>query len=181
MKNIQEEWKPVDGWDGYKISNFGRVLGKRGTILHQQKTNCGYMIVHLSNGKLKKWCSVHRLVANAFIPNDNNLPNVNHIDEVKDNNIVTNLEWCSLSYNQSYNDKGQRMIQTKRERGIPIVPQSAIDGHIKALSKPVICVETNKEFSSASEASRSMNLSVCAVMNAIRFNRRSGGYHWRYK
>ena len=177
---MQEEWKPIDGWDGYKVSNFGRVLGKRGTILHQQKTNCGYMSVHLSNGKIKKWCSVHRLVASAFIPNPTNLPVINHKDENKGNNRVDNLEWCTRSYNELYNNKAQRMIQTKRDKGISVVPQSAIDGHIRALSKPVVCVETNKEFRSASEASRSMGLSAMAVMNAIRFNRRSGGYHWGY-
>lgn len=177
---MKEIWKQIDGWEGYKISNFGNVRGKRVENLHQQLTNCGYKIVHLSNGNTVKWLSVHRLVAEAFIPNPDNLPEVNHKDENKSNNRADNLEWCTHSYNNKYNNKSQRMLETKRKLGIPIVSQSAIDGHIKALSKRVICEETGEIFNSASDASRSMGFTVMAVMNAIRFNRKSGGYHWRY-
>lgn len=177
---MQEIWKEVVSCAGYKVSSMGRVLGKRNTILHQTQSNCGYRIVHLSEHGKSRWYSVHRLVAEAFIPNPDNLPCVNHKDEVKSNNNVDNLEWCTWEYNNSYNNKSQRMIETKLARGIPIVPQSATDGHIRALSKKVICEETGKIYNSASEASRSMGFTVMAVMNAIRFNRKSGGYHWRY-
>ena len=175
-----EVWKEIDGYTGYKISNTGKVLGKRGSILHQTQSNCGYRIVHLSEKGIVKWRSVHRLVAQAFIPNPDNLPEVNHKDEDKTNNCVDNLEWCTSSYNNLYNNKSQRMIETKRKNNIPIVPVSATIGHVKALSKKVICEETGEIFSSASEASRHMGFTVMAVMNAIRFNRKSGDYHWRY-
>lgn len=177
---MKEVWKQIDGWKGYQVSNFGNIRGKRVKNLHQQLSNGGYKIVHLSSGKVVKWMSVHRLVAEAFIPNPNNLPCINHKDEDKTNNRADNLEWCTYSYNNSYNDKSQRMLETKRKLGIPVVPQSAVDGHIKALSKKVICEETGEIFNSASDASRSMGFTVMAVMNAIRFKRKSGGYHWRY-
>lgn len=175
-----EVWKSIINHSGYQISNYGRVMGKRGKILYQNQSNCGYRQVHLSDFGISKWYSVHRLVAEAFIPNPDNLPCVNHKDENKSNNCSDNLEWCTYSYNERYNNKSKRMIETKRKRGIPIVPQTAIDGHIRALSKKVICVETGEIFNSATEASRSMGFTAMAVMNAIRLKRKSGGYTWRY-
>ena len=101
LENTDEEiWKDIEGLEGeYAISNKGNVKNlKTGRILGERYGNHGYRFVNLKG----KEYTVHRLVALAFIPNPNNLPQVNHIDEKKNNNNVSNLEWCSASYNTNY-------------------------------------------------------------------------------
>ena len=95
-----EIWKEIQGFEGlYEVSTKGRVRNLRtGRILGGGYGNHGYRFVNLKG----KNYMVHRLVALAFIPNPNNLPQVNHIDERKDNNDVSNLEWCTASYNTNY-------------------------------------------------------------------------------
>ncbi len=102
MENVnnskdKEIWKEIQGFEGlYSVSNRGRVMSlKTGRILSDRYDRYGYRVVTLK----KKPYTIHRLVALAFIPNPNKLPEVNHIDEKKDNNNVENLEWCSKSYN----------------------------------------------------------------------------------
>lgn len=101
-KNFQDEeiWKEIQGFEGeYAISNKGNVKNlKSGRILGGGYNSRGYKFVNLKG----KEYTVHRLVALAFIDNPNNLPQVNHIDENKKNNNVSNLEWCSASYNTNY-------------------------------------------------------------------------------
>ena len=122
----KEYWKPVVGYEGlYEVSNWGRVKSFdtyrkgingsirccKGKIIKYQKTKYGYLQVGLwKNGKCKKY-AVHRLVAQAFIPNPNNLPCVNHKDENKQNNIVTNLEWCDRKYNCNYGTRNKRISE----------------------------------------------------------------------
>ena len=109
----KEYWKPVVGYEGlYEVSNWGRVkslkFGKE-RILKQNQCMNGYYYVGLSkNGILKRY-SVHRLVAEAFIPNLDNLPQVNHKDENKLNNVVSNLEWCTYKYNNCYGTRLERV------------------------------------------------------------------------
>lgn len=95
-----EEWKDIEGFEGeYAISTRGRVKNlKTNRILVGVDNGAGYKIVKLK-GKNHR---IHRLVALAFIPNPKNLQYINHIDEKKDNNDVSNLEWCSASYNTNY-------------------------------------------------------------------------------
>ena len=100
---MEEVWKPIDGTDGkYEVSNFGRVRtnGKRPGLLTLTKQPSGYRyaMIELSNGK-KRNCRVHRLVAQHFLPNPDNMKEVNHKDGNKDNNHVSNLEWCTRSHN----------------------------------------------------------------------------------
>lgn len=119
MDNLDgEEWRPVVGHEGrYEVSNYGRVKSikrfnptvKRhygGKMLRMLTDKKGYYYVNLSRGVKSQ--SVHRIVAKAFLPNPNNLSDVNHKDETHTNNCVDNLEWCSHSYNMNYGTVKER-------------------------------------------------------------------------
>lgn len=118
---MEEIWKPIIGFERYKISNYGRVMNTIGTISHQGDNGKGYKNVTLYYGHdIRKRIKVHRLVAIHFLDNSNNLPMVNHIDGNKSNNNVENLEWCTASYNSKHSFKlglqstaGQNHPQTK--------------------------------------------------------------------
>ena len=111
--NIIEKWKPIDGFEGlYEISNLGRVkslnYGKEKILKPQNNGKGGYLYVELwKNGKGKKF-RVHRLVASAFLPNPEGFEQVNHINEDKTNNIVSNLEFCDAKYNNNYGTRTKR-------------------------------------------------------------------------
>lgn len=127
--------KPVAGYEGYyEVDQFGRVFScdrvvsvddnsrkydkpLRGKQMKQSMHDKGYKIVSLTRDGKTKTCFVHRLVAEAFIPNPDNLPMVNHKDEDKTNNFLENLEWCTASYNRTYGKAVER--HAKKIRGIP--------------------------------------------------------------
>lgn len=107
----EEQWKQVDGFPHYEVSNFGRVrsfpqdglVRGRKTIRYLTGTsNQGYIRVSLSNGKLKKREYVHRLVANAFIDNPEHKRCINHKDNDRANNHSDNLEWCTHQENTDW-------------------------------------------------------------------------------
>lgn len=109
---MNEIWKPIKDFEGlYEISNLGKVKSlcavrwKREMIRNLAKDKDGYLTVNLKkNGKY--YCKkVHRLVAEAFIPNPTSMPQVNHIDEDRANNLISNLEWCDAKYNNNFNSK----------------------------------------------------------------------------
>lgn len=114
-------WVAINGFEGlYEISNFGRVRNRNGAVLKQRikRTNCTcYKTVDLwKDGRYyKKY--IHRLMADAFIPNPNNLPFVNHKDEDGTNNFIDNLEWCTREYNVNYGTAKER--RAKKIRGVP--------------------------------------------------------------
>lgn len=106
---MEEIWKDIDGYEGlYRISNFGNVLSlnyrKHGyaKLLTPKKSNSGRLWVELIKDGKKKQMLIHRLVGMAFIPNPDNLPQINHKDENPKNNRVDNLEWCTYHYNMLY-------------------------------------------------------------------------------
>ena len=110
---MKEIFKDIEEYEGlYQISNLGRVkslkYGKE-RILKPAKDKKGYLYVCLyKQGKMKIY-RVHRLVAQAFIPNPNNLPQVNHKDEDKTNNASSNLEFCDAKYNNNYGNHNKKM------------------------------------------------------------------------
>lgn len=117
-----EEWRPICGYEGlYEVSSLGKVkslkFGKE-KILKFGKNKKGYFRVGLSKDKKREFCSVHRLVANAFIPNPNNLPTVNHIDENKENNVVDNLEWMNMKQQVNHGTCIQRRVASTDYKAI---------------------------------------------------------------
>lgn len=106
---MEEVWKDVAGYEGYyMVSSLGRIKSLRFRHIKREKIMIpnlrpdGYMAIGLSKNGVTKTKTVHRLVASAFLENPNNLEMINHKDENRSNNAVSNLEWCSRSYNQLY-------------------------------------------------------------------------------
>lgn len=126
MGNI-EIWKPIKGYDGfYEVSNLGRVKSLdrigiypdrkvkiKGKILAKRIINHGYIGVVLYKDNKNKSISVHRIVAQAFIENPNNYNEVNHINLIKDDNRVENLEWCNRSQNMLHAGANGKLSATK--------------------------------------------------------------------
>lgn len=122
-----EEWKPIQGYEGlYAISSEGRIKSFRKWrrahcaseyILTPSLSSNGYLQITLYSGKTKRKFLVHRLVAEAFVPNPDGLPHINHIDENTTNNRAANLEWCTPLYNNRYGTARFRSMVT---HGTPI-------------------------------------------------------------
>ena len=125
---MNEEWRPVLGYEGlYEVSNTGQVrsLDKydsmnrflRGRILRLFTDGLGYLRAQLYSNSKRKSFLVHRLVAQAFIPNPDNLPQVNHRDENPSNDNVDNLEWCDGKYNVNYGTRIDRIRDIRLKNG----------------------------------------------------------------
>lgn len=145
-ENVMEEiWKQIEGFEGrYYVSNYGRVKVKGGTRFKNQKhtknipdkilkygrNNSGYLTVGLGRrvDGTRRTKTVHKLVALAFLPNPNNYPEINHLDENKDNNCVWNLEWCTHKYNTHYNNDSAIERGSKKQR--KYFGQYSLDGEL---------------------------------------------------
>ena len=119
---MAEKWKNIEGYN-YQVSSKGRIRNKRTKSIKKTFINDrGYVIVSLYGDKSLKTFRVHRLVAQAFIPNQNNLPEVNHKNELKTDNRVENLEWITRKENLEYGTRGLRQSQTmKRKRILELI------------------------------------------------------------
>lgn len=101
-----EKWNVIIDYPGYEVSNMGRVRNSRKQILKSAlRPNTGYEYVVLRNGNKTYHANIQRLVAMAFIPNPQNYPIVNHKNEIRTDNRVENLEWCTASYNAKISSK----------------------------------------------------------------------------
>lgn len=131
---MEEVWRPVVGYEGlYEVSNLGRIrsldryVGKRlfkSQTLKPKTDRYGYLVVDLRSHSKHKSKTIHRLVAEAFLPNPGNLPQVNHKNEDKTDNRVENLEWCSCEYNINYGTSLKRRAGSQSKT----VYQYTLDG-----------------------------------------------------
>lgn len=153
-------------FDGYCVTDDGKVYSKKTQrFLKQFPNHKGYLQVCLTIDGKKKTKRVHRLVAETFIANPSSKTQVNHIDGNKKNNCVENLEWCTNSENQIHS---YRVIGNENHGG----------GGGKT---PVICVEENKMYFSASDASRDTGVLVQNIIRACKRRcKTAGGFHWNY-
>ena len=160
---MEEIWTDIPGYEGlYQISNFGQIIstsrkGTQGGPKQYKINRKGYAEVTLCKEGKQYTTRVHRLVALAFIPNPDNLPEINHIDENKLNNRADNLEWCSTAYNLNY---GTCSIKSGR---------------------PIQCIETGIIYPGSAWAARELGFDQSTITKCCKNpNRATGGYHWRY-
>ena len=177
---MKEIWKDIEGYEGYyQVSNIGRIkslsrekIMPNGTlcftkerILNLNKNINGYMSISLYKNNKRETFRIHRLVAIAFIQNPNNLPDVNHKDENKENNCVDNLEWCDKTYNNNYGTKKQRQIDTRSKN----VYQYTLDG---------VLIKKWKSVKEASECGYDYNCIYKCVTNKNNIHKNS---YWSYE
>ena len=176
-----EVWKDIIGYEGlYQVSNWGRVkslnykrTGKE-RLLNPKPNNKGYMRVTLYKNKIRTKHFVHRLVAQTFIPNPNNYPEVNHKDENPNNNHLDNLEWCDRKYNINYGTRRKR--QSEKMKG-----RKHNNEHKKKNGKKIINLDTREIFNSLREAGEKYNIAPQGIYRVCKGrNKRAGGYRWSY-
>ncbi len=165
---MSEIWKPIKNYEGlYEISNFGRVrsLTRYKKILKPCPNERGYLMVDLSKeGKRRKYF-IHILVANAFLSNPNNLPQVNHKNEIKTDNNADNLEFCTNNYNLNYGSRNKRI----RDKIAKKVVQYSMQEKILNV------------YESMTEASKKTGVTVQRICDCCKGRiKTSGGYKWRY-
>lgn len=109
-----ETWKTIEGYSNYLISSDGKLKSIRGNILNPRLNTNGYLYTIIRNDKgVRKTVKIHQLVARNFIPNHADLPEINHKDEIKTNNSINNLEWCTRKYNANYGTVRKRISDSK--------------------------------------------------------------------
>lgn len=166
-----EQWKTVvcngEVFENYEVSTEGRVRSLNYNhsgqikVLKPQENTSGYLQVQLYKNKSKKQFYVHRLVAIMFIPNPNNLQEINHINENKHDNRLENLEWISRKANIEHGTRTERMAQA-RERKIK-------------------CIETGIIYNSIKQASEKTGLDESGIAKACKGTYKTcGKLHWEF-
>lgn len=178
-----EEWRDVVGLEQYyQVSNKGRVRSKdrkskanqngervyKGRIIKGHTTKLGYIRMVLKMRPKSVVVFLHRLVAQAFLPNEEHLPFVNHKDENPSNNCVENLEWCTQEYNSTYGTAVQRAKITKAKNGVSIT--------VEKVDKSGSVVD---KYLSLCEAAEENNVSHDRIAYAIKHNKEIDGYSYR--
>ena len=168
-----EEWKDIKDFEGlYQVSNYGRIKSLKRTttfdrILKYNIKPTGYCYVGLVKNKKTTYFRVHRLVAQSFLPNHENLPQVNHKKEFeKWNNRIDNLEWCDSAYNCNYGTRKQRIGKRQRIK----VNQYDLRGNFI------------KTWDSMTEIFTELNYNISHISDCCNGKRKSAnGYLWTKK
>lgn len=183
----EEIYKIIEDNPNYMISNMGNVkslnYNRTGEekLLKQQINKNGYPIIRISNiYKHKITLYVHQLVAKSFLPNPNNYPCVNHKNEVKTDNRVDNLEYCTKQYNNIYGTRNERI--GKALKGKNMTETQNIKQH-NELKKPIVQYDKNNKligiYESAKQASELLGISKTHISNVCKGKRNfCGGFRW---
>lgn len=179
----EELWKDIKEYEGiYQVSNLGRIKSlkfMKEKILKPKKTSKGYLQVLLYKNGKRKYFRIHRLVAETFVPNPYNKPEVNHIDGDKENNKENNLEWTTIQENRKHAYK----IGLRGDR--ESIRKMCIKNGKKACK--AICqfdIKGNfiKEWESQTKASMHLNINRTSIGNCLKNrNQTAGGYVWKFK
>ena len=188
-----KEWREIDGFPNYMVSNTGEIkslnynkTGKEKVLIPHKLSN-GYLGINLyDDNKRSCYLLIHRLVAQAFLPNPNGYSIINHKDENRSNNSVNNLEWCSYKYNLNYGNRNSKLSNSLTNNpffSIPVLQYSKTR-------------EFLKEFPSIAEAARTINngnikaavtniLKCCKGVADTQFGivrrKTAYGYIWKFK
>lgn len=165
------ETKDIQGYEGiYSVADNGEVFSHRSQKILKPDNVRGYMQVTLyKDGKSRRY-KVHRLVAEAFIPNPRNLPLVNHKDEDKGNNAADNLEWCTAEYNNKFGTRTNRSKDTQIQ-----------NAPTQKRTKCVVCIETGDLYVSTKEAERITGIYHSHISRCCGgTEKKAGGFRWRY-
>ena len=205
IKNyINEVWKPVIGYYGlYEVSNYGRVrsvdniiirkngikMTKKSKILKPCVSNVGYYMVGLTKNNKSKTVTVHRLVAEAFIPNPLNLPCVDHINTIRTDNRVENLRWVSYSTNNLNPITHDRMKASRKDTSganNPFYGKKHTIETIKKLSTPIVQYTLDgafvREWLGSQEAARELGYNQAHISDCCLGKRKKHkGFIWKYK
>lgn len=176
---MEEIWENIEGYEGlYQVSNFGRIKSLNYNHTNKEKIrkldigNKGYLTILLcKNGEKKKY-SVHRIVANTFIKNSNNLPQVNHKNGIKTDNRVCNLEWCTNGENEKHAYK--------------LGLKNKLYGKANGMSKAIIQYDLNynilNEFETIQEAHKKTTISVNTIIRSCKnITKRHNKFIFKYK
>ena len=168
------EWRTYTEFPRYSVSDTGLVKNNEtGKVLKPQTEKNGYLRVLLC--PRKKHRSVHRMVALTFIPNTENKPCINHIDGNKQNNNVSNLEWCT--YKENFITHIPCYAEEQTSKQCEEMPK----GTENFTKKKVLCVETQKVYESLAMAERELGLCRSSISNAAKGrSKTAGGFHWQY-
>ena len=169
---MREGWRDITGYNNYpvyQVSTLGRVISftRSGSRVLKPFQKHGYLYVHLYRDGKRKNFRVHRLVAEAFILNPDNLPEVNHKDEDKTNNCVENLEWTTPKGNANYGD---------RNRAISAKVKKAVVRMDSRTGKDLEVYDSVTEAASQIGGANAAHISECCKGR----RKTSGGYEWRY-
>lgn len=160
----------IKNYPKYYITEDGQVWSEKTHKFLTFKDVNGYNKVELFNNGKRKYVFVHRLVAEAFIPNPDNLPCINHKDENRKNNKVENLEWCTTEYNNSYGDRIEKIrdkLLNKNGKSIAMCDKDT--------------EEIIKIFPSISEAGRYLNRNHSNIIATLKGRQKTCyGYKWKY-